>query len=57
MLKKRLSTISSLTLFINAIDDDDRYVVDFINGNLQNLKLWVYSILQIYIHVGCVILV
>ena len=32
--------LSSLSLFINAIDDDDRYVVDFISGNLQNLKLW-----------------
>ena len=28
--------LSSLSLFINAIDDDG-YVVDFINGNLQNL--------------------
>lgn len=44
MLKKRLSTIYSLASFFfvsfyNAIADDG-YVIDFINGNSQNLWVW-----------------
>jgi hypothetical protein len=31
--------LSSLSLFINAIADDG-YVIDFINGNSQNLWVW-----------------
>ena len=31
--------LSSLSLFLNAIADDG-YVIDFINGNLQNLWVW-----------------